>query len=268
MGRGIRRPATASEVEAAQPFHQPGSGDLARVGILMIHGFTATPAALRGYAERLAADGFTLSVPTLPGHARTPEDLCSVSYDDWIEACVKAYDRLRAECDTVHVIGISLGGALSLDLSTQRTEIRKLFLLAPAVYPLPILTFCRILVFPVLELFGVRFWKGLAGDMKKEGSFEIAYGRTSLNGLRQLERGMRLVQRKLPDVRADVLIFQGTVDHDLPPHRASTILEKLGSANKELVWLENSYHEISRDHDAEAVIERIRAEILAAAESS
>ena len=45
-------------------------------------------------------------------------------------------------------------------------------------------------------------------------------------------------------------------DHVLSPENGPHLLEKLGSEDKELVWLENSYHVATLDNDADLIAER------------
>ena len=45
------------------------------VGILLIHGFTATTAEVRPLAEFLHKNGYTVAGPLLPGHYTKPDDL-------------------------------------------------------------------------------------------------------------------------------------------------------------------------------------------------
>ena len=45
-----------------------GSGANKEVGILLVHGFTGSPASMRPWAEYLNQRGYTVKVPLLPGH--------------------------------------------------------------------------------------------------------------------------------------------------------------------------------------------------------
>lgn len=159
--------------------------------------------------------------------------------------------------------GISLGGALALQLATQRDDIKKMFLLAPAVYPTPRLKLAVAVLVPLLRTLGFRYWRHVAGDVKREDGFELGYGRTALDGLLALSACMAATQKILPDVTADVLIFQGRTDHEIPSKKASQILRLLGSHWKDLVWLDHSFHEVPRDLDSQSVLETIRKEIAA-----
>ena len=55
----------------AEPFDHAGGP----VGVLLCHGFTGTPQTLRGWADYLAGQGLTVSLPRLPGHGTTRQDL-------------------------------------------------------------------------------------------------------------------------------------------------------------------------------------------------
>jgi len=256
-----KRPATVQEIETTRPFYKKGIGEKGKTGILLIHGFTVTPANFRGFADALASDGYTVSLPLLPGHGGTPDELLEVTWQDWLAEVVKAYDALRAECSEVFVAGISLGGALALQLATQRRDMKKLFLLAPAVYPIPLLKVAIATLVPLLARLGLKYWMHVAGDVKRPDGFELGYGKTALNGLFQLSACMKETQKILPDVKADVLVFQGRTDHEVPAPMVVEILHLLGSERKDLVWLDNSFHEIPRDYEAGRVLERIRSEM-------
>lgn len=261
-----KRAATNEEVETTRPLYIEGNVTRGSVGILFIHGYTATPASFRGYAEALAADGYTVSVPLLPGHAGTPADLNGIRWDQWLSAVLLAYDELRQKCDGVFVVGISLGGALGLQLAARRNDIRKLFLLAPAVYPPIALKLAVRSVLPLLPRLGIQYWKHVAGDVKRKDGFELAYGKTAISSLIALNACMESTQKILPEVDTDVLVFQGRVDHALPIGKVKEILNRLGSIQKDLIWLENSFHSIPRDHDAHFVLDTIRTQIAATIE--
>lgn len=248
-----KRPATQEEIETTKPFYQAGNNQYGKTGILFIHGFTVTPANFRAYANFFADQGFTVSIPLLPGHSTVPEDLLNVTRQDWLDAVIQAYDDLNNQCENVFVVGISLGAALALHLSIQRAGIVKAFLISPAVYPVTLLKIGHNFIFPLLKALGVKFWIHVAGDVKDKSAFELGYGKTPLNGLSELYHLMHETQALLKKVTTDTLIFQGKVDHEVPAKKAQDIYTLLGSKNKELIWLDNSYHEIPRDFDAEKV---------------
>jgi len=102
---------------------------------LCVHGFTSCPAVYTELAERLAGMGYALSAPLLPGHGTTPEDLGAVAELEWFEAVAREYEALRGRYRTIHVVGLSLGGAIASWLAASRAGepgLGRLVLLSPA----------------------------------------------------------------------------------------------------------------------------------------
>src|SRR2546423_13530042 len=64
----------------AEPFDHSGGP----VGVLLCHGFTGSPQTLRGWADYLAAQGLTVSLPRLPGHGTTWQDLARTGGGGWV----------------------------------------------------------------------------------------------------------------------------------------------------------------------------------------
>ena len=54
-----------SVLPGAEPYAHDGND----IGVLLVHGYTSTPQSMRGWAEHLAAAGFTVRLPRLPGTA-------------------------------------------------------------------------------------------------------------------------------------------------------------------------------------------------------
>ena len=67
----------------AEPWSSSGSGERARLGVLLVHGFTGSPASLRPLSEMLARRGFTVELLRLPGHGTHFRDLMATRYEDW-----------------------------------------------------------------------------------------------------------------------------------------------------------------------------------------
>lgn len=112
-----------------QPFALAGSGADA---VLCLHGFTGSPGIYRKLAPRLQAAGFAVEVPLLPGHGTQPQDMTGVTLADWQAAAEAAYQSLAARYQRVHLVGLSLGGALACTLAAAHPALTSLVLLAPA----------------------------------------------------------------------------------------------------------------------------------------
>lgn len=106
-----------------------------RTGFLLIHGLGGTPIELKFVAKGLARRGFKVHCCQLAGHCGTLEDLTATGWQDWYASVCEAFDRLRAECDTVVAGGLSMGAVLALHLAASRpTEVHGLALYAPTLW--------------------------------------------------------------------------------------------------------------------------------------
>src|SRR5687767_12367752 len=100
----------------ARPFDYAGD----ERGVLCVHGFTGTPFEMHHVGKTLAARGFTVVGPLLPGHGGTPGELDATTWRDWYAAVDRELSALQRRCRRVSVVGLSLGGLLTLHLARNR----------------------------------------------------------------------------------------------------------------------------------------------------
>ena len=72
---GVPNPPAVQVVAGAEPFAADGAGPAGSVGVLVSHGFTGSPYSMRPWAEQLAAAGYTVRLPRLPGHGTSWQEL-------------------------------------------------------------------------------------------------------------------------------------------------------------------------------------------------
>ena len=227
----------------AEPFHADGGP----VGVLLCHGFTGTPQSLRPWAEYLAAQGYTVSLPRLPGHGTHWRDANATSWTDWYAEVERAYTDLAARCETVFACGLSMGATLALRLAQQTGDaLAGLVLVNPSVTTQ---RFDAKYLVPVLGRV-VPAWKGIGSDIKKPGSVETAYPLVPLKALLSLRQLWALVLADLPRVRQPLLVFRSRVDHVVEPVNTRIVLGSVASQDTTERVLENSYHVATLDNDA------------------
>ncbi len=243
-----------------EPFYAPptSSGeDGATTGVLLCHGFTSTPASMRGWGEFLAQQGYAASVPRWPGHGTTWQDLNRTGYADWYAEAERAFEKLQAECDRVFVGGLSMGGCLALNLAIEKgRDVSGLVLVNPAVASAR----RDAKLVPVLRHL-VPCFPGIASDVKKPGVRERAYTRTPLRAAHSILAGMRLVSARLPEVTQPMLVLRSRVDHVVDPMSGRIIMATVSSRDLEERVLEKSYHVATIDNDA-PVIHAASAEFI------
>jgi carboxylesterase len=225
------------------------------VGVLLVHGFTGSPASMKPWGRHLAEQGYAVEVPVLPGHGTRWQDLNQVAWTDWYAAAEAAFDRLRETCDAVVVGALSMGGSVVLRLAEERGD-----QVAGIVLVNPFLSTDRkeLVALPVLKHL-VPGLKGVVNDIKKPGQDEVGYPKLPLKGLAQVLAMWKVVVPDLGRVTQPLLYFRSTVDHVIDPSSSPTVLDHVSSTDVEERMLENSYHVATLDHDAPRIFEESAA---------
>lgn len=225
-----------------------GSGDEAQTGVLVCHGFSGSPRSVQELALRLVGAGYTVAMPLLTGHGRTPEEMERALWTDWIADAEQAFAWLRERTDQVFAAGLSMGGTLALYLAERHPETAGV-VTVNALIRHPLERSMRI-----LGRLGLPRWvKAVGNDIKLSGTDEMAYDRVPSRAARQLALLLAAVRNDLPLVRCPALVFSSVVDHTVPPDNQREIYETIASTDKALVTLQDSYHVATLDNDKELI---------------
>ncbi|MHB1432172.1 MAG: alpha/beta hydrolase [Streptosporangiaceae bacterium] len=215
-------------------------------GVLLCHGFTGCPQSLRPWAEYLAGAGLTVSLPRLPGHGTSWQELARTRWEDWYAEIERAYDELRADTEEIFVTGLSMGACLALRLAELRgSDVSGLILVNPSLTADTKLFWLA----PVLKLF-VPSLKAIGSDIKKEGVTELAYERTPVRAASTLPALWQLTNRNLGQVTAPVLVYRSAVDHVVGPASLEILRRELPESQLEVRACPDSYHVATLDNDA------------------
>jgi len=237
--------------EAWQPFSAyPGAG----IGVLVSHGFTGSVASVRHLAEHLAAAGCNVECPRLTGHSPDWRTLAPATAEDWLRDLREALERLKARSSMVFVTGLSMGGTLVLRLAQTDPAIRGVAIINHAlVFGNPLVP----LAFLLKHL--VPSTPAIASDILASGVTEPSCARTPTAGVAQLHRLARTVRAGLPALTQPLLILKSRQDHVLPARNATLTLREAGSARKEIIWLDHSFHVATMDHDKDLINQAVLA---------
>lgn len=247
----------------AEPFSapaQPGLTEGRKVGVLVSHGFTGSPASMRPWAESLAERGYAVELPLLPGHGTRWQALNKVGWSDWYATLSASFDKLRAENDVVAVCGLSLGGALVLRLAADRPdEVAGVVVVNPAINT----TRLDVKALPVLR-FLVGGFPAIANDIKKPGVDEYAYPRTPLQAAYSMMwHGWKPLRADLPKITSPILFFKSVEDHVVDDTSLEIIKKSVSSREFTERRLHESYHVATLDNDAPSIFEE-SADFIAA----
>ena len=231
----------------AEPFEAAGGP----VGVLLCHGFTGSPQTLRGWADYLAGQDLTVSLPRLPGHGTTWQEMAQTSGDDWYAEVDAAFGRLASRCERTFVFGLSMGGCLALRLAeTHGSAVRGLVLVNPSLAPDTKL----FLLAPVLK-YVIRSLPGVTSDIKKPGAHEVGYNRVPVRAAATLPKLWGTTVSHLGDVTQPVLVYRSTTDHVVGPASMRALLAGLPGDQVTVRECADSYHVATLDNDAQAIFE-------------
>ena len=235
---------TAPILPGAEPYSATGDAR----GALVLHGFTGNPQSMRGLALAFADAGFTVEMPLLPGHGTDVADMVQTRWPDWSAAADKAYVDLAARCDAVVVVGLSMGGSLSVWLAEHHPEIAGVVLVNPLV------TAPDDMAAAIKEMVdgGMELMPGIGSDIALEGSVESAYAEVPLRAALSLFAAAKEIDAALDAVTCPVLLFTSTQDHVVDPANSEVLVARV-KGPVERITLDRSYHVATLDYDKDEI---------------
>lgn len=235
-------------VEGAEEFSL-GDGP---VGALLVHGFTGSPQSLRPLGDYLAERGIAVMAPRLPGHGTTWQDLNVRKAEEWVSHVEASFNQLSAERHEVFLVGLSFGAALCVNFASHYPDrIKGLVSIAGFLQTKDPRRFLS----PVVRRL-VKSLPGAANDIAHPEYKELAYDRLPTGAAWAMLQFTKQARSSLGAVRCPVLVLHSHNDHTAHPSNAQLIFDRVSSEDKELVWLDRSYHVLTLDHDRDEVFRR------------
>lgn len=244
-------------MRSSEPFDFDGDGS---IGVLCVHGFTGTPYDMRYLGSQIARAGFHVHGVRLPGHGTRVEDLDATTWEEWADAVEDAFDTMRRRFERVGVVGLSLGGLLSLHLASRRPDVSAVASLAAPLW-LEGLN-ARVAEWAAsgaLQKLPIRMLPKIGGsdvaDPKMKGN--PGYREIPVRALGQLAQFMRIVEGELDAITQPVLVVHAEQDHTAPVGCAHEIAKRTKAARVRI--LPRSFHVITNDVERDIVA----AEVIA-----
>ncbi len=239
------------------PKYYQGTEDEA---VLVIHGYTGRPGEMDYLARALHKEGFTVSVPRLPGHGTSRQDLMRCTRKDWYRRVLDSYYDLASSNTRIHVAGLSMGGLLALKLASE-LPCESLALAAPAVLirnkkSLALTPLMR-LVMKEKQVRDFEFQHDPLQDPENH-YLESEYYQWIIPGaLAELYLLQREVRACLGKVTAPVLVITSRKDRVVPPNAGAYLKKHLGSRQVKQLVYEHSSHVIVNDSERQRAAEDI-----------
>lgn len=220
------------------------NGNKEKPAILMLHGFGGNLIEMQELGMMLAQLGHTVSIPLHPGHGKTFKDFLNTKISLWYEHSLAAYDFLKETYEKVIVIGLSMGGAMTLRIGIDR----KPYKLVSMSTPLIAFTKEQMEVHTRDEI--NRHHE--ISDMDKDRYFEIFYHIKQENN-RFYEDDKKYINQ----ITSPILVIQGLKDHQRYKESSKMIIEGVSSKVVMAKYYEASGHVITMDKEKQAVFKDI-----------
>ena len=241
-------------IELIRDWRAEGKGANKRIGVLLVHGFTGSPASMRPWAEFLNSHGYTVMVPLLPGHGTTHHDLNLVHWQEWPAKVESELNLLLQSCDKVFICGLSMGGGTALNIATRYSrQLAGIILVNPMIH----VTLVPHQLAWVISRFQ-KFRNSVGDDIKKPGVTEYGYDFLPAVGVYELLKMLHYTRKRLHDVTVPLQLFHSVEDHTLPVSNTEIVMKEVNSREKNRIELVNSYHVATMDYDAEIIFENSR----------
>lgn len=234
-------------IPTAEPFLLLGKPS--KPACLLIHGFTGTPKEMRWMGEFLHGQGYTCLGVRLAGHATKPEDMVRSLWTDWTTSVEDGYHLLRGVTDEIFFIGLSMGGILSLLMSTRLDAKGVVAMSTPHGLPVDY----PIWLMRAISTFMPYRPKGSAEP--GSGWFDptvwmdhVSYPQNPVRSVVELKLLLLEMQKALPQVKVPVLLIHSTDDTYVVSKNMEIIYEGLRNASdKTKLAITGSGHVLPRD---------------------
>ena len=207
--------------------------------------------------EFLNRRGYTCLGIRLTGHATHPEDMIRSRWTDWVASVEDGYHLLGGVATDIFLIGLSMGGVLSLLMSTKLDVKGVVAMSTPSRLPTD---------FPIwfMELVSTVV-RDRPKSSQPPGSTwfdpaaykeHVAYPKNPVRSSSELKKLILEMRNALPRVTVPVLLMHSQDERYILPDNAEDIYEGLVNApDKTKLYLTGSGHVLPRDASRDQVFQ-------------
>jgi carboxylesterase len=237
----------AQIIPTAEPFFFPGK--LNHPGCLLIHGCTGTPKEMRWMGEYLNEKyGFHCIGVRLTGHATRPEDMIRSRYTDWMASVEDGCHLLRGVSNRIYLLGLSMGGILSLLMSTKLDVAGVVAMATPyrLPYDYPAWMMKALSTFLCFQPLGKEV-PGASWFDKEAYDGNISYPQNPVRSGAEMQLLITEMRAALPKVNVPVLLIHSVNDTYILPENMEHIYAALGASDKTKLYVTEAGHVVTCD---------------------
>ena len=242
-------------IPTAEPFFFPGQTN--QPACLLIHGFTGAPKEMRWMGEYLNQDhGFHCLGIRLTGHATRPEDMIRSRYTDWMASVEDGYHLLRGVSDRIYLVGLSMGGVLSLLMSTKLDVTGVVAMSTP--YHLPTnYSYRKMKILSKFVSFQPKEKEepGASWFDKAAYAEHISYPQNPVRSGAELQLLLEELHAAVPKINVPVLLIHSKNDTYVLPENMEHIYSDLTTSDKTKLYVTEAGHVVTRDAARNQVFE-------------
>jgi carboxylesterase len=247
--------------------------------ILLVHGITGTPSEMRYLAKSFNKAGYTVLCNTLPHHCASLEELKNATWQEIVALCIDDFKELKNGYEKIFIAGLSMGALVAIHIAAKFPgEVAGIVALAPTFFydgwavhkgqvllPLAwhIPYFRNKIDIRENPPYGLKdeslqntihaFYSKAAKSNSSEKIIMFGSPFFPLASLYQHHQFSKVVKKELPRVKTPILIMHAREDDMTSLKNAECIFKNIGSSDKLLIVLEDSYHMIVIDKEKERV---------------
>jgi len=244
-------------IPTAEPFFFLGEEN--QPACLLVHGFTGTPKEMRSMGENLNHEhGFHCLGIRLTGHATDPNDMIRSRYTDWIASVQDGYHLLSAVSNRIYLIGLSMGGVLSL-LSSTRLDVAGVVALStpfrsPQDYPA-----WEMKILSKFQRFRPKGKSPPGANWFDKQAFagHISYPHNPVRSGAELQLLLAEMRATLPAIKVPVLLIHSKNDTYVLPENMEQFFAALTTSDKTKLYISGSGHVLTSDAARNQVFEAV-----------
>ena len=190
----------------------------------------------------MGKQGFYAVADNLPGHGTSVEDCNRCKYTNWIDFVEHRVAEMSSKCDSIYLVGISMGSVLALHLST-------IFPVKAAIFGATVLKFkdyfgTRVLTPLLHKIIPFRGKKYSYPKQIRDSINFLGYHSWPMSAVNEFRKLTNKVKKELPLINTPALIMHSNMDKLQHPLNTDFVYNSISSTIKEKFIVKRASHNL------------------------